>query len=233
MRPLPVVSIRESARARRLTIKIAPGAQPEVVVPPGTGDREIERLLRRHRDWIARKTAEAEQVAARPALGLDRAGFAWLHGAAVPIEHRGGVKSTARLGQGRLLVGGPPERAPVAIERWYRREARPRLAAATRREARQLGLRPRRLTIRDPKTRWGSCSPEGSLSFSWRLLLAPREILDYVVVHELCHLRELNHSRRFWALVADARPGYEAQRRWLDRHGGELRAWRPADALSD
>jgi len=219
--------VRESSRARRLTIKVAPGTPPEVVVPVGTGDREIERMLRRHRDWIARKTAEAEQLAARPTLGLDRAGIAWLHGTAVPIELRNGARSAARLGQGRLVVSGPAERAPEAIERWYRREARVRLSEATRREARQLGMRPGRVSIRDPRTRWGSCSPNGALSFSWRLLLAPREILDYVVVHELCHLRELNHSPAFWRLLGEARPGWRAEARWLRDHGWEIGSYRP------
>jgi predicted metal-dependent hydrolase len=221
------VAVRESSRARRLTVKVAPGAPLEVVVPVGTGDREIERLLRRHRDWIARKTAEAEELAARPALGLDRPGVAWLHGSALPIELRGGARSTARLGGGRLIVGGGVKQAPAAIERWYRREARLRLRAVTRREARRLGVRPERLSIRDPRTRWGSCSPDGALSFSWRLLLAPREVLDYVVVHELCHLRELNHSPAFWRLLDEARPGWQAEAGWLRKHGGEIVPYRP------
>ena len=226
------VLVRESSRARRLTIKVAPQAPLEVVVPVGTGEREIERLLRRHRDWIARKTAEAERLAARPALGLDRAGVAWLHGEALPIELRGGVRSAARLDRGRLAVSGPAAQVPAAIERWYRREARLRLTEVTRSEARRLELRPRRLSIRDPRTRWGSCSPDGALSFSWRLLLAPREILDYVVVHELCHLRELNHSPAFWRLLDAARPGWRAEAGWLRDHGWEIGAYRPRLALT-
>jgi predicted metal-dependent hydrolase len=221
------IEVRESPRARRLTLKVAPGAPLEIVVPVGTGEREIERMLRRNRDWIDRKTAEAEELAARPALGLDRAGVVWLHGIAVPVQLRGGARSSARLAHGRLLVGGGAEQAAGAIDRWYRREARLRLTEATRREARRLGLRPRRLSIRDPRTRWGSCSPEGALSFSWRLLLAPGEILDYVVVHELCHLRELNHSPAFWRLLDEARPGWRAEARWLRDHGWELGGYLP------
>ena len=227
MSPLPLVSVRESARARRLTIKVGPDRPPEVVVPVGTRRRDIDRLLHRHHDWITRKVAELERQTANPTLGLDRPGVAWLHASALPIELSGGVKSTARLAQGRVIVGGPPERAPEAIERWYRREARLRLIASTRREARRLELRPLRLSIRDPRTRWGSCSPEGALSFSWRLLLAPREILDYVVVHELCHLRELNHSPAFWRLLGEARPGWQAEARWLRDHGWEIGSYRP------
>jgi predicted metal-dependent hydrolase len=95
-------------------------------------------------------------------------------------------------------------------------------------EAAALGVSFERITIRDQRTRWGSCSSRGTLSFNWRLVLAPFEVLDYVVVHELCHLREPNHSPRFWRLVASRRPGWRAQRDWLRDFGPELLAFRPA-----
>jgi predicted metal-dependent hydrolase len=91
-----------------------------------------------------------------------------------------------------------------------------------------LGVTVRRIEVRDQRTRWGSCSTRGTLSFNWRLVLAPFDVLDYVVVHELCHLVEPNHSRRFWRLLETRRPGWRAQRDWLDRHGPELLAFRPA-----
>jgi len=95
-------------------------------------------------------------------------------------------------------------------------------------EAPTLGVEPQRIQIRDQRSRWGSCSTRGTLSFNWRLVLAPFEVLDYVVVHELCHLREPNHSRRFWKLVEQRRPDWRAQRDWLHEHGPELLAFRPA-----
>jgi len=95
-------------------------------------------------------------------------------------------------------------------------------------EAPELGVAYERIQIRDQKTRWGSCSTRGTLSFNWRLVLAPFEVLDYVVVHELCHLREPNHSRRFWRLVETRRPDWRVQRDWLHEHGPELLAFRPA-----
>jgi predicted metal-dependent hydrolase len=94
-------------------------------------------------------------------------------------------------------------------------------------EAPALGVGYGRVQIRDQRTRWGSCSARGTLSFNWRLALAPFEVLDYVVVHELCHLREPNHSPRFWRLVASRRPGWPRQRDWLTAHGPELLAFRP------
>jgi hypothetical protein len=95
-------------------------------------------------------------------------------------------------------------------------------------EAPELGVECRRIEIRDQRTRWGSCSSRGTLSFNWRLVLAPFEVLDYVVVHELCHLKEPNHSHRFWRLVESRRPGWRVQRDWLHEHGPELLAFRPA-----
>jgi predicted metal-dependent hydrolase len=95
-------------------------------------------------------------------------------------------------------------------------------------EAPTIGVKPQRIQIRDQRSRWGSCSTRGTLSFNWRLVLAPFEVLDYVVVHELCHLREPNHSRRFWKLVEQRRPDWRAQRDWLHEHGPELLAFRPA-----
>jgi predicted metal-dependent hydrolase len=95
-------------------------------------------------------------------------------------------------------------------------------------EAPAIGVEPARVQIRDQRSRWGSCSTRGTLSFNWRLVLAPFDVLDYVVVHELCHLREPNHSSRFWKLVEQRRPDWRAQRDWLHEHGPELLAFRPA-----
>lgn len=221
------VEVRESARARRLTIKVAPGRSPEVVVPVGTPRREIERLLRRNRDWIERKTEELRRAAADDRLGLARPGVAWVHGEAVPIVNLAGARPVASLRDGTLHVRGRREQAPAAIERWYRREARRRLDLICAREAAALGVSPRHISVRDQRTRWGSCSPSGSLCFSWRLLLAPFEVMDYVAVHELCHLRELNHSPAFWALLDEARPGWPAQAAWLKEHAVEIGGYRP------
>ena len=109
-----------------------------------------------------------------------------------------------------------------------RRAARELVTMVAEEEAEALGVSYRRIDIRDQRTRWGSCSPRGTLSFNWRLSLAPLEVLDYVVVHELCHLREPNHSPRFWRLVTERRPGWRKQRAWLREHGPELLAFRPA-----
>ncbi len=110
-----------------------------------------------------------------------------------------------------------------------RRAARELVTMVLDEEAPALGVSYRRVQIRDQRTRWGSCSSRGTLSFNWRLALAPFEVLDYVVVHELCHLRQPNHSPRFWQLVATRRPRWRLQRDWLRDHGAELLAFRPSE----
>ena len=108
-----------------------------------------------------------------------------------------------------------------------RREARARIELLAQSEAMALGVRYKRLTIRDQVSRWGSCSSSGSLSFNWRLVLAPHDVLDYVVVHEVCHLVEHHHGPAFWELVAKRRSKYQESKDWLDEHGWEILAYRP------
>ena len=112
-------------------------------------------------------------------------------------------------------------------EQQGRREAHARISLIAQSEAAALAVAFTRLTIRDQRSRWGSCSSKGTLSFNWRLVLAPHDVLDYVVVHEVCHLREHHHGASFWELVAQRRPGYADSKRWLDEHGWELLAYRP------
>jgi predicted metal-dependent hydrolase len=141
----------------------------------------------------------------------------------VLAEKRGWIEEQRRLQVPRLgleRLGVSESEARVAV-----REV---VSALVDVEAERLGVTYGRIRIADQRTRWGSCSPTGTLSFNWRLVLAPPEVLDYVVVHELCHLRVPNHSRRFWDLVGERRPGWREQRGWLREHGAELLAFRPA-----
>jgi predicted metal-dependent hydrolase len=139
-------------------------------------------------------------------------------------EHRHWIegqrqRQVPRLGLERLAVS--ESEARVA--------ARELVSALAEEEAQRLGVAYHQIRIGSQRTLWGSCSPRGTLSFNWRLVLAPFEVLDYVVVHELCHLRVLNHSRRFWRLVEARRPHWREQRAWLREYGPELLAFRPGD----
>jgi predicted metal-dependent hydrolase len=113
-----------------------------------------------------------------------------------------------------------------------RREAFARISLIAQSEAAALGVRYSRITLRDQRSRWGSCSSKGALSFNWRLVLAPHDVLDYVVVHEVCHLVELHHGPAFWGLVARRRPGYVESKCWLDNHGWEILAYRPPEQVA-
>ena len=128
-------------------------------------------------------------------------------------------RQVPRLGLERLAVS----------ESAARLGARELVSALAEEEAERLGVAYRRIRIGGQRTLWGSCSPGGTLSFNWRLVLAPVEVLDYVVVHELCHLRVLNHSRRFWGLVEGRRPHWREQRDWLREHGPELLAFKASE----
>lgn len=227
-----IVRVRESARARTTRIIVGPRRPLEVIVPRRTGDAEVDALLEEKRSWIERKVAAAREIAARPPqLGLEQPGVVWLEGEQVPVERRDGGRAMATLDDGRLVLGGSDGDAAGAIERWYRREARRRVERVAAREAERLGLNFKSIAIRDPRTRWGSCSRRGNLSFSWRLAVAPPAVLEYVVVHELCHLREPSHQKPFWRLLESARPGWQEQARWLREHGQELHDHVPASAL--
>jgi predicted metal-dependent hydrolase len=137
-------------------------------------------------------------------------------------EHRGWIADRRRRQVPRLHLD------PSSVsEAEARRTARRLVSQLARQEAERIGVTYGRIRIGGQRTLWGSCSPRGTLSFNWRLVLAPPEVLDYVVVHELCHLRVPNHSRRFWELVERHRPRWRVQRDWLRAHGPELMAFRP------
>ncbi len=128
----------------------------------------------------------------------------------------------AILEDGRLLLPGPAEDPAPRLAAFLRAAARDRLAAACDRHAARLGRPWRRLTLRDPRSRWGSCTAAGDLMFSWRLVLAPPPVLDYVAAHEVAHLARMDHSPAFWAVVDGLCPGWEASRDWLRREGAGL-----------
>jgi hypothetical protein len=221
------VQLRTSARARRLRLVVSPRRPPELVVPARTPRAAVDDFLAERTEWLERSLAWAERVAARPkALDLARPRTAWLAGEPVPVVVRPGAR--ADFDGMRVVVSGA-----AALERWYRRGARAALEESIARQGAEADLVPSALSVRDQRTRWGSCSARGDLSFSWRLALAPPEVLDYVVAHELCHLRRRDHSRAFWRLVAELRPTWKEEERWLREHGEELHAFDVRRAVDD
>ncbi len=161
-------------------------------------------------------------------IDFARPGTIWLQENHFPIEPTGTGRAVARLRDGRLVVGGGG-RAKVlsAIDRWYRREARQRIEPLVESEGERLGLAATKVRIGNQRTRWGSCSTSGTLSFNWRLVIGRPEALHYVVVHELMHLRHHNHSRAFWGDLATAFPEYRVEAAWLRANERQLLNWKP------
>jgi predicted metal-dependent hydrolase len=214
--------VRHSTRARRARLIVHPWERVEVVLPPRFPAGEAERLVRRHSAWLLARLAECP--APRPPLS-DGEEILW-RGDNLTLRVRAG-HGQARVGDGELTiaVANPSNLEGIrrAIERFGKAEARRLFELEVAEAASALGAYPTRLAIRDQRTRWGSCSSRGTISFSWRLVHAPPAALRYVAVHEVCHLVEPNHQPPFWALVDRLMPDWREQRRWLRRHGSTLR----------
>lgn len=216
--------VRVSSRARNARIRIDPEGGVELVVPAGMRRRQASAALEGRAGWIAAKLGEMARRRERAGvLGLDRPGVVWVAGRALPIRREAAGRAIARRVGDELLVAGPdPAGAAGAVDRWYRRAARETIEPIVVEEGRRLGVLAQRISVRDPRSRWGSCSSTGTLSFSWRLVIAPEPVLRYVVVHELVHLRVPSHSPVFWQALGVAMPDWRSHADWLRDHGDEL-----------
>ena len=222
-------------RRRHVHILVDDEGTPEVRAPWRFSQRKAREVLRENADWVlnAVDTARARR-AERPRL-VTGTHLPLLDGS-VRLEVRPRAQidlfECARTWRGRAERRGKALRVGTVslgeaelrelIERWYRREAATHLAERVEHYASQLGVRPSRLTIRGQRSRWGSCSGRGTVSLNWRLMMVPSALADYVVVHELCHLRHMDHSPRFWAMVASVVPDYRQRRHSLNALQGHL-----------
>ncbi len=214
------LTLRRSARARRISLRVS-GVDGRVTLtlPPGVAERAALDFANEKAAWLR------AQLSRQPDVTEVRIG------AELPVEGRPrrlvtGPGRRIELSQDALAVPGAADTAPRRLQAWLKARARDRLAAASDHHARALGRGYARLTLRDTRSRWGSCTHDGGLMYSWRLILAPPEVLDYVAAHEVAHLAEMNHSRAFWDIVARLCPGYDAPRGWLRAHGTELHRYR-------
>lgn len=209
---------RRSGRARHVSMRICPRAGVVVVTLPPLGARRAGlALLRAHADWVREKLAAlAPPVAFAPGSEL------LLGGERHVVRHEPRLRGGAFLDGGAIVVTGAREFLARRLADFLRGEARRRLALLAAPHARALGVKPRGIRVKDTRSRWGSCAPDGTLAFSWRLVMAPGWVTDYVVAHEVAHLREMNHSARFWALVESRTPHREAAVAWLRDQGPQL-----------
>ena len=220
-------TVRRSDRARRARIVVDAGGV-EVVVPRRMALRHVAPFVEEKRPWIERTLRRYRDAQADgPVVALAHGGTVPYLGRDLALEVR---EEPARSRphvrpRGDRLAVRLPEGGDLrdALERWYRRRAREEVAWRLDAACARAGSAYTALTIRAQRTRWASCSATGAMSFNWRLLLAPAEILDYVVEHEVAHLERMDHSPAFWALLGSRCPDYREHERWLRVHGPGLR----------
>lgn len=217
--PAIEVRLRRNARARRMILRVAhAGAMTTLTLPPHVPLAAAQAFLKDQEQWLRQRMASCP------------GGVAVRDGSVLPFGDGSlTIRSQAGRGlvhaDGELRVGGGASGLPRRVGAFLREAARAECAGATDRYAADLGLRPGRITLRDPRSRWGSCTATGDLMYSWRLILAPSAVLDYVVAHEVAHLAEMNHSECFWKVVARLCPGFQQPRDWLRRNGAGLHAF--------
>jgi hypothetical protein len=229
-RQVYLVRLRRHRQARRYTLRIHSVTREVVLTMPPRGSlRQAQEFAQKHGGWIAAR------------LGRLPEPTPFAHGTVIPlrgvdhrIEHRRGERGTVWLdnseaGEPLLCVAGEEPHVARRVADYLKREVRRDLEAASRRAAAGLGVTFRRVSIRDPSSRWGSCSTTGVLSYSWRLIFAPPFVLDYLAAHEVAHLVEMNHSRRFWRVVEGICPNVARAKSWLDAHGADLHRYGMAD----
>lgn len=219
------VEVRRHPAARRMTLRVSRTHRAVILTLPERCDLSaVDTFVNRHADWVRQKLGAMPQPvpfckeAVIPLRGLPHVIVARppVRGLGVAFAEPGDSE------QARLVVHAEPETLGRRLTDWLIEQARRDLDARVAHHAANLGLRPKRIAVRDQLSRWGSCSTTGLLSFSWRLVLAPPAVLDYVAAHEVAHLKEMNHGKRFWALVRQTMPGMEQARRWLYENGTDL-----------
>jgi len=222
-------TLKRSPRARYVRLEIRENDGLAVIVPRRYDLRHLDEVLHRRARWILTKIEDCasrvgQQESRLLADGDSLRYLDWtlrLH-----ITEGDGNRGAVSIRGDELLVVAPLNRADGGhlVEKWYRYQADTFIKARVDLLASKLGVQYGRITIRGQQTRWASCSPKGNLSFNWRLIMAPEQVVDYVIIHELTHLKEMNHTSKFWALVAGRCPTWKENRRWLSEHGSELSA---------
>ena len=217
--PAIEIRLRRHPRARRMVLRLGQGVgAPTLTLPPSVSLTRARAFALDQEGWLRSRLAAAPgRVAVRAGLSLP------YRGGALTLLARPAGRTV--LSGGVLHVAGTEATLAPRAAAFLREAARQRCLAASEAHAARLGLRFGRVTIRDTRGRWGSCTAAGDLMYSWRLILAPDAVLDYVAAHEVAHLAEMNHSPCFWAVVARLTPDFAAPRDWLRRHGAELMAY--------
>jgi predicted metal-dependent hydrolase len=215
--PVPI-QVKRSERARRMSLKIDPSQRmATLVLPPRVSERVAMAFIADHIGWLeSRLAALPTPIPFLPGTEIPLLGEAHL------LQSSPGARRGVWIEDGTIQVSGPLEFFSRRVGDFLKAEAKRRILARAEAMTAQLDLDFKSVRVGDPKSRWGSCNSRGTLAFSWRLVLTPDPVLTYVVAHEVAHLKEMNHSPRFWAWVKSLTPDYEKQRRWLKTNGAAL-----------
>ncbi|MGA7676884.1 MAG: SprT family zinc-dependent metalloprotease [Dehalococcoidia bacterium] len=221
-------TVKRSLRAKRIRLEVRPQTGLTVIVPHYYKIRQLPRLLKSKERWISNNLAKYRHLQSPsvgkelksgdtiPYLGRDLELVKWEnHSGAGGVTLEGDTLAVSS----ELFKNGILE---LALEQWYRTEAAKLISERIDKLSSQMGISYKRIVIRGQKTRWGSCSHKKNLSFNWKLIMAPEPVIDYVITHELTHLKEMNHSKRFWELVGQYCPRWREYKKWLKKHEADL-----------
>ncbi|MBO9122062.1 MULTISPECIES: M48 family metallopeptidase [unclassified Rhizobium] len=218
------LTIKQHERATRITLRIEPGGRAlKMTIPSGLARRDVDAFLDRHQGWLMTKLAKFSTD-----TGLHDGGTILFRGVSHRIQHTGSLRGLTEVtvvdGKPVLRVSGMPEHLGRRIATFLKKEARADLERLAKFHAHSIRAPIKSISMKDTRSRWGSCSAEGNLSFSWRIIMAPPAVVDYLAAHEVAHLKEMNHGPHFWALCKKLCPGMEDAKSWLKRHGSLLHA---------
>lgn len=214
--PPVTVHLRQSGRARRISLRVSRlDGKVTLTHPAGVSERAALDFAYERADWLRGHVADVPSLV-RVELGASLT----VEGNMLSVVS--GTGRRVRIANGAICVPGPPAQVGRKAASFLKTLARERLAAASDHYAAQLGKSFQRISLRDTRSRWGSCSTRGTLMFSWRLIMAPPDVLRYVAAHEVAHLAEMNHSQAYWDALYQIHGPYDVPRRWLRVHGGDL-----------
>lgn len=216
------MTIRENARATRMTLRIEPGGRAlKLTIPRGLAVQEIDAFLTRHHGWLMTRLASVSDTG--PLIEIGKIVIRGIeHRIEMTGKLRGLAEETEIDGIPTLMVSGNPEHTGRRVADHLKRVARRELEQLVAKHAATLGKPVRSISYKDTKSRWGSCTSEGNLSFSWRIAMAPNFVIDYLAAHEVAHLKEMNHGPDFWATCTALCPRTKEAKRWLKQNGSRL-----------
>lgn len=213
-----ILTLRRNVRCRRMILRLtSDGAGIVLTLPPRASEASAHRFVESSKDWIA-KTMSARA----PMVRFADSQMVLFQGTPYRVRATGGSRGTITIADQEIIVPGQATHVPRRLKDWMKVQAKRELTQLSHSYAAAMGVKFRKLTLRDQTTRWGSCSSGGDLSYSWRLILAPAHVLDYVAAHEVAHLKEMNHGPGFWRLVLAHCKTAKESRKWLREHGRQL-----------